>query len=83
MISRALIRKVENLDLPLAALSALVQLRRDLDATETSVIAEARARGATWDEIAQALGITRQALHQRIRAREARTGARRTDERPR
>ncbi len=62
-----LLRKASNLDLPVLALSAIVELRRALDHLETEAISSARSKGASWEDIAAALGVTRQALQQRVK----------------
>ncbi len=67
--TRNLLRRAENLELPLLGLSAIVDLRERLDGLEVAAIRSARQKGATWDEIAETLGVTRQALHQRLRKR--------------
>lgn len=67
--TRNLLRRAENLELPLLGLSAILDLRERLDDLEMAAIRSARDKGATWDEIAETLGVTRQALHQRLRKR--------------
>lgn len=67
--TRNLLRRAENLELPLLGLSAILDLRERLDDLELAAIRSAREKGATWDEIADTLGVTRQALHQRLRKR--------------
>ncbi len=64
---RDLLRRALNPDLPLIGLASIVELRRALERYELEAIASARAKGATWQEISGVLGITRQALHQRLR----------------
>jgi hypothetical protein len=67
-ISRALVRRTEQYyDLPLAALGAIVEIRRCLDEIEDKSIEAAREKGATWAEIAESAGVTRQAIYQRYR----------------
>lgn len=55
-----------DLNNSLDALSGVRGLRRELDILERDRITAARAEGASWDRIAQALGIrTRQGAQQR------------------
>ncbi len=61
-------RHVENYpEFPLSALEAVVRIRRCLDEVEDRAIETARERGATWEDIATALGVTRQAVYQKYR----------------
>lgn len=65
---RRLIRKVEGRDtFPLVALSALEELRAHLDQVEAEAILRARELGASGEDIAQALGITRQGAYYKIK----------------
>lgn len=68
-LSARVVRKALNTDLPFAALPAIAELRADLDEVEERAIATARAHGASWSDIAEALGVTRQALQQRVSRR--------------
>lgn len=77
MDSGRLLRRAQNAELPFAALPAIRELRDYLDSLETQIVLLAREKGATWDEIAEAMGITRQALYQRMRNRERRAGTKR------
>ncbi|MFP5284071.1 MAG: hypothetical protein ACLGIF_11550 [Actinomycetes bacterium] len=52
-------------DDPLAALAAVAELRREVSRAESGVVRRARVAGASWAEIARALGVSRQAVHQR------------------
>ena len=54
---------------PLAALEAVVETRRHLDAVERAAVEAAREKGATWEDIAEALGVSRQAIYQKYRQR--------------
>ena len=60
---RALLRKLEHADaFPLVALQALRELRTDLDAVEADSLLRARELGASLEDIAEALEITRQGV---------------------
>lgn len=62
-------------DDPAAAMAAVIALRRLADGMERVAVDAAVGRGWTWAQVAQALGITRQAAHKRHahRIRTART----------
>lgn len=62
-----LCRRAEGEDDPADALQALTALRARLDDLERLHVVEMLTRGASWAEIAQTLGITRQAAHHRYR----------------
>jgi transposase-like protein len=65
---RRLIRRVEGLDtFPLVALSALLELRAYLDEVEAEAILQAKELGASAEDIAEALGITRQGAYYKIK----------------
>lgn len=65
---RALLRKLEHADaFPLVALQALRELRTDLDAVEAEAILRARELGASLEDIAEALEITRQGVSYRLK----------------
>jgi hypothetical protein len=66
-VSLALIRQAENMQLPLTALEAIVAIRRCLDELERDAVDGALGRGATWQMIADTLGVTKQAANQRLR----------------
>jgi hypothetical protein len=55
------------LEAPLVALETLTATRATLDRVERLVVAEARRRRASWEEVGCALGISRQAAHRRHR----------------
>ena len=50
---------------PAAALAAVVALRRLADRLERAAVARAIEAGWTWADVAEALGVTRQAAHKR------------------
>ena len=52
-------------DDPRAALAAARELRRTADRTEAAVVRRARVQGLAWAEIAEQLGVSRQAVHQK------------------
>jgi hypothetical protein len=69
---RRLIRKLETPDLPLEALESIRRLRWYLDELETACMIRARRLGASPADIGEALGITRQAVYNRLHALERR-----------
>lgn len=67
-LSRTLVRRIENHPaFPLQALESVVQVRRCLDEIEARAVEIAREKGATWKDIAEAVGVTRQAIYQKYR----------------
>jgi hypothetical protein len=52
-------------DDPAAALAAVVSLRVMADRLERAAVAAALAQGWTWSQVAEALGVTKQAAHKR------------------
>ena len=50
---------------PAEALAAVVSLRRLAEQLERAAVARAIAEGWTWAQVAEALGVTRQAAHKR------------------
>jgi len=52
-------------DDPRIALAAARELRRAADRTEAAVVRRARVRGLAWADIAEQLGVSRQAVHKR------------------
>ncbi|MGQ7295753.1 hypothetical protein [Quadrisphaera sp. KR29] len=54
-------------DDPLEALAALAAARRELEALEEVAVRRARLRSASWAAVAAAMGVSRQAAHQRFR----------------
>jgi DNA-directed RNA polymerase specialized sigma24 family protein len=53
-------------DDPEAALAAVLALRRLADGLERRAVHAALAAGWSWADIAEALGVTRQAAHKRL-----------------
>ncbi|WP_309629435.1 helix-turn-helix domain-containing protein [Brevundimonas sp.] len=51
---------------PADALAAVVALRRVADTLERRAVAHALGDGWTWAQIAEALGVSRQAAHKRL-----------------
>lgn len=65
---RALVRKLENVEaFPLIALQALRELRSDLDTVEAEAILRARELGASLEDIADAMEITRQGVAYKLK----------------
>ena len=60
-----LVRRAVQLGDPDAALVAIAELRRRLDALEAAHVDDALRAGWSWQRIGMALGITRQAAHSR------------------
>jgi hypothetical protein len=52
-------------DDPIAALRAVSRLRRELDRMEAVAVRRARNSNASWQLIALALGVSRQAVHKK------------------
>ncbi len=66
---RAFLRKLENVDaFPLIALQAVHELRADLDTVEAEALLRARELGASFEDIADALEITRQGVAYKLKA---------------
>ena len=55
-----------NANDPADALAAVVALRRVADTLERRAVAHALGDGWTWAQIAEALGVSRQAAHKRL-----------------
>ena len=65
---RALLRKLEHANaFPLVALQALRELRSELDVVEAEAMLRARELGASLEDIADALEITRQGVSYRLK----------------
>lgn len=56
-------------DDPAATIAAVIALRRLADRLEREAVSLAIERGWSWAQVAQALGVTRQAAHKRHAAR--------------
>lgn len=65
---RTLIRSLESRDLPLQTLDSIRKLRTYLDELEGATLLKARELGATSADIARALGVSRQAIYNKLRA---------------
>lgn len=66
---KSAVRKVEKHEtFPLVALVGITDLRSYLNAVEAEAIVRARDLGATAEDIADALGITRQGVYYKLRA---------------
>jgi hypothetical protein len=52
-------------DRPLRVLHELAELAPIAEALERETVQAARTAGATWEQVAKALGVTRSAAHQR------------------
>jgi hypothetical protein len=59
---------------PEVGLAAVASLRRLVDELEAVHVANARERGWSWQDIAERLGVTRQSVHKKHRARGAAVG---------
>src|SRR3954471_9679033 len=64
---RALVEEAARAPDPCAALRALTTLRREVDELERRQVALALAAGRSFADVAQALGVSRQAAHRRYR----------------
>lgn len=52
-------------DDPIAALAAIAKLRKELDRVEAVAVRRARNANASWQFIAIALGVSKQAVHKK------------------
>jgi DNA-directed RNA polymerase specialized sigma24 family protein len=67
-LTRSALRKLENVEaFPLIALQALREVRSELDDLEAKAILRARELGASLEDIADAMGITRQGVSYRLK----------------
>jgi len=62
---RAMFR-VRSSNEPLVILDALTEMQEILQQIERAAVEEARAQGATWSQVAEAMNRTRQAVEQRF-----------------
>lgn len=69
-LDRSLIRKIENENFPLIVVQAIQELRGQLDRAEADAILKAREMGASAEDIADVLGITRQGAYYRLKTLE-------------
>jgi hypothetical protein len=58
--------RVRSSDEPLVILDALTEMQEILQQIERAAVEEARAQGAKWSQVAEALNRTRQAVEQRF-----------------
>lgn len=65
-VEALVVRVVSGSD-PAGQLEALCELRRELDAIESELAAEAIRAGMSWREIGAAIGVSKQAAHRRHR----------------
>lgn len=73
------LRSIPSPEDPADALAAVVALRRLADRLELASVRCAIDQGWTWAQVAEALGVTRQAAHKRY-ARRVRPGMKREGE---
>ena len=57
-----------NTELSLVSLAAIHEMRQRLDGLEVEALRSARDKGATVEDIAQAMGLTSQAIYHRLRS---------------
>ena len=58
--------RVRSSNEPLVILDSLAEMQEILQHVERAAVEEARAQGATWSQVAEALNRTRQAVEQRF-----------------
>lgn len=66
-LSPSLIRRAENTELSLGSLEAIAAIRARIDLLENAAMISAREKGATMEDIAEALRLTPQAIYYRFR----------------
>lgn len=59
------LKSLPSADNPEAALAAVVALRHMADQLERKAVKSAIGQGWSWSEVAEALGVTKQAAHKR------------------
>jgi len=60
------VKSLPSPDDPAEALAAVVALRLMADRLERQAVEEALAQGWSWSQIAEALGVSKQAAHKRL-----------------
>ena len=60
-------RRAENTELTLGSLEAIAQIRARLDKLEKEAMVSAKEKGATMEDIAEALDLSPQAIYYRFR----------------
>lgn len=61
----ATLARTTGADDPLVGLDATVRLRREMERVEAVLVRRARNQGSTWAEIAEVLGVSKQAIHKK------------------
>ena len=74
-LSPSMLRRAENTELSLGSLEAIAAIRARLHVLETAAMLSARDKGATLEDIAEALGLTPQAIYYRFRNMRSDDGA--------
>jgi DNA-binding CsgD family transcriptional regulator len=65
--ARSLVHTLETTRVPLEQLKAIRELRKNLDGREYESLIRARRLGCSVGEIAEALGVTRQGVYNKLR----------------
>ena len=60
-----MLRLAADDDDPLRALHAAAAVNAEMERQQAALVRRARVRGATWVQIAQALGVSKQAVHKK------------------
>jgi AcrR family transcriptional regulator len=66
-LSPSVLKRAENTELSLGSLEAIAAIRARVDVLERAAMISAREKGATMEDIAEALGLTPQAIYYRFR----------------